>query len=559
MGLISLINRESPLSVKKLAGLAMLSGLANAMVLAVINSAAGIGHESFTSLRYVLLFAVTVGIYIKAQSYLMIRAALVVETILHGMRTRFIGLIRRADVLPLEQIGRSSIYSSVSGELVSISQATTEIVNASQASLMVAFAIAYLAFLSWIAFLITLTVSAIGISIHFQKSEERRGDIHEAIRRETSFLDLFTQLLNGFNEAKINRRVGDAIAEELRLSSDSLRDIKIRVSHQFSGHFIFSQAIFYFMLACIVFLLPRFSQTDPMLLTKVTSTILFIIGPLTAIMAAIPTFTLANVAVANIQSLESRLASAMEIDEISAKMPTRRAFQNISIKKLSFHYCDAAGQPTFGVGPINLEIPAGQTIFIVGGNGSGKSTFLRLLTALYYPQSGAILLDDLPLTPQNLQEYRNLFSIIFTDYHLFSRIYSLDSATPDDEVGALLRQFELDEKVSLVDGDRWSTTSLSTGQRKRIALIVSILQRKPIIVFDEWAADQDPIFRQKFYEVLLPELKAAGKTIIAATHDDRYFRMADRVLRMDFGKLEDMDIPSPARFDSNTPSPDPGK
>ena len=540
MGLINLINRESPLSVKQLAGMAMLSGLANAMVLAVINAAASNGRESFTSFRYLILFGLTVMIYVKAQSFLMVRSALVVESILHGMRLRFIGLIRRADARPLEQIGRSPIYSAISGELVSISQATTEIVNASQASIMVAFAIGYLSVLSWPAFLITLVVSSIGISIHFRKAGERQADIHESIRRESGFLDLFTELLNGFNEAKVNRRVGEALEADLRQASDSLRDIKIRVSHQFSGHFIFSQAIFYLMIACIVFLLPRLNESDPMVLTKTTATILFIIGPLTSIMAAIPTFTLANVAVSNIHALEERLAGAVEVDAVSGVLPTRQSFQSITLRQLSFQYLDATGQPTFGVGPLDLEIKAGETLFIVGGNGSGKSTLLRLLTALYYPPSGAILLDGVALSSQNLQEYRNLFSIIFTDYHLFSRIYGLDRIDPE-EVRGLLLQFELEQKIGLVDGNRWTSTSLSTGQRKRIALIVSIVQRKPIIVFDEWAADQDPIFRRYFYEVLLPELKASGKTIIAATHDDRYFHLADRVLRMEFGQLEPWD------------------
>jgi putative ATP-binding cassette transporter len=536
MELLRLLSRESPVSVKKLAAMAMLSGLANAMVLAVINAAAASAGNSYASFRYLLLFALTVAVYIRAQSYLMIRSAVIVETVLYSIRLHFIDLIRRADALPLENIGRSTIYSSVSKELVAISQATTEIVTACQASLMVFFAISYLSVLSWTAFLITLSVSAIGVSVHFQKARERQSDMHEAVRRENRFLDLFTQMLNGFNEVKINRRVGDAVAEELRAASASLRAVKMRVSHQFSGHFIFSQMAFYIMIACIVFLLPKFNESNPLLLTKTTATILFIIGPLTAVIAAIPTFAMANVAVTNVQALESRLASAMEVEPVKGPPSTLSAFQTIRFSSLIFQYTDEKGDATFSVGPLNLDIRAGETLFIVGGNGSGKSTFLRLLTALYYGRRGAILLDGVPITAGNLQDYRNLFSVIFTDYHLFDQIYG--ETTPDPaEARALLEQFELQDKVSL-EGARWSTTSLSTGQRKRIALIVSLLQRKPIMVFDEWAADQDPIFRKYFYEVLIPQMKAQGKTIIAATHDDRYFHLADRVLRMDFGQLE---------------------
>lgn len=536
MELLRLLGRESPVSVKKLAGMAMLSGLANAMVLAVINTAAASGGRTYDSLRCLLLFVITVSIYIKAQSFLMVRSTVVVETVLYSIRLRFIDLIRRADALPLEHIGRSAIFSSVSKELVAISQATIEIVNACQASLMVFFAIGYLSILSWTALLITLAASAIGISIHFQKARERQGDIHESIDRENRFLDLFTQMLTGFHEVKINRRVGDAVAEEIRQASGSLRSVKMRVAHQFTSHFIFSQAAFYIMIACVVFLLPRFNESDPTLLTKTTSTILFIIGPLTGIMAAIPTFAMANVAVAKVHHLEEQLTSAMEHEPLQGPPPTLSAFRSIRFSNLVFDYTDEKGTPTFTVGPLNLEIPAGETLFIVGGNGSGKSTFLRLLTGIYYGRRGAILLDGAPLCQTNLQDYRNLFSVIFTDYHLFDQLYGYSAPDPA-QVRALLEQFDLTDKVAL-EGSRWTTTSLSTGQRKRLALIVSLLQQKPIMVCDEWAADQDPTFRKYFYEVLIPQMKAQGKTVIAATHDDRYFHLADRVLRMDFGQLE---------------------
>ena len=84
--------------------------------------------------------------------------------------------------------------------------------------------------------------------------------------------------------------------------------------------------------------------------------------------------------------------------------------------------------------------------------------------------------------------------------------------------------------MSYADG-RFSTLDLSTGQRKRLAMVAALLDDKPIYIFDEWAADQDPGFRRYFYEGLLGELKARGKTVLAVTHDDRYFGVADRVVK----------------------------
>ena len=160
-------------------------------------------------------------------------------------------------------------------------------------------------------------------------------------------------------------------------------------------------------------------------------------------------------------------------------------------------------------------------MFIVGGNGSGKSTLLRVLTGLYPVHGGELRVDHVPVTPESVAAYRALFSAILSDFHLFDRLYGLEDV-PADLIARLLREMELDHKVGVADG-RFSTLDLSHGQKKRLALIVALLEDRPVLVFDEWAADQDPGFRRHFYEDILPGLKREGRTVIAATHDDRYF------------------------------------
>lgn len=171
----------------------------------------------------------------------------------------------------------------------------------------------------------------------------------------------------------------------------------------------------------------------------------------------------------------------------------------------------------------------------MGGNGSGKSTLLKLLTGLYRPASGELRVNGQSLLPVQYHRYRNQFSIVFTDFHLFDRLYGLTRVN-DESLAELLHDMELDLKTHYEEG-RFSTLNLSTGQRKRLALIVALLDDKAILVFDEWAADQDPVFRKRFYEEILPDLKRRGKTVIAATHDDRYFSVADRVLKMECGRF----------------------
>jgi putative ATP-binding cassette transporter len=177
-------------------------------------------------------------------------------------------------------------------------------------------------------------------------------------------------------------------------------------------------------------------------------------------------------------------------------------------------------------------------LFLVGGNGSGKTTLLKLITALYPPDEGGIRVDDLVIGPTNAQSYRNLFSAIFSDFHLFEKLHGLGDATPE-RVNELLRRMELSDKTAF-EGGRFTNINLSTGQRKRLALVVAYLEDKPVYLFDEVAADQDPHFRRYFYETMLPELKAKGRTIVVVSHDDRYFHLADRVLKMDDGKLSEL-------------------
>jgi putative pyoverdin transport system ATP-binding/permease protein len=191
----------------------------------------------------------------------------------------------------------------------------------------------------------------------------------------------------------------------------------------------------------------------------------------------------------------------------------------------------------FLLGPIDLEMRSGELIFIVGSNGSGKSTLAKLMTGLYPPQSGEIYLNGTPITATNVEWYRQHFATTFADVHLFDSYLGFDERHIDREVGKYLKEFQLDRKVSVKNGVL-STTNLSQGQRKRLALLTAFLEDRPIYLFDEWASDQDPAFREMFYEQILIQLKERGKLVIVITHDDRYFHLADRLLKLNYGRVE---------------------
>jgi putative ATP-binding cassette transporter len=215
-----------------------------------------------------------------------------------------------------------------------------------------------------------------------------------------------------------------------------------------------------------------------------------------------------------------------------------QSFETIEMRDIVFSYVDRHSDAAFHIGPIDFTLRSGELVFITGGNGSGKSTFLRVLAGLYHPEAGDILLDGRRVNKVTRDEYRELFSAIFYDYHLFRRLYGIPEADPSD-LANLLAKFRLEDKTGLIDGE-FRTLDLSGGQRRRLALIVSMLENRPIMLLDEWTAEQDPEYRRKFYYELLPEMIRAGKTVVVITHDDRYLdelNLTGRRIHMEEGRI----------------------
>lgn len=539
MVLIRFLLKESSTSLYSLGGMAVLSGMMSAILLAIINVAAANAADEISATRFLFLFAIAISIYVLAQKSLMASSTTLVETILNNLRQRLTNKIRQAELLPLEGIGRARIYAGVSTEIQTISQATQPIIIACQAAFLVGFSLVYLAWLSLTALVLMLSLTVIGLSIHFQKVREMSAHLKESFVRDNRFFEALTHVLDGFKEVKMNEPRSRDLYRHVQDASAAVAELKITIGTQFANHFAFSQATFYIVVGGIVFLLPRLNPAYSEVVTQATATILFVFGPLTTLLGSIPLFEQGGVAIERIYDLERQLDTHVPtlVDTVVELPPTPlvKTFSHIDMEGVTFQYTDHQGLPLFTVGPFDFHVQAGETIFIVGGNGSGKSTFLKLLTTLYYPLAGQIKLDNIALAGDRYHIYRNLFSIIFSDFHLFDRLYGLSNIDPA-RVEDLLRFLGIQDKTGFVDG-RFVNQELSSGQRKRLALLVTLLEDRPIQVFDEWAADQDPIFRRYFYENILTDMKRQGKTIIAATHDDRYFHVADRVVRMEYGQF----------------------
>src|SRR5438477_8069666 len=272
------------------------------------------------------------------------------------------------------------------------------------------------------------------------------------------------------------------------------------------------------------------------MITGYDITTLYLMGPLAGVLGSFSVFGRANVAFQRVDELGASLGARPEQDCSIGRPETEPAFERLELVGITHSYHQEKEDSYFVLGPISLSFRPGELVFLAGGNGSGKSTLAKLVTGLYPPESGEIRLDGKLIHDANRDDFRQLFSAVFSDFYLFESLLGLDGANLDAHAQDYLVQLHFNHKVKVRDGVL-STTALSQGQRKRLALLTAYLEDRPFYLFDEWASDQDPLFKDLFYTQLLPELKARGKTVLVITHDEKYFAAADRIIKLDYGKL----------------------
>lgn len=539
MHLIDFYKKERTSSGIDIFVMACTSGLSNGSLLAIISLAAksAANDNDGGRLRYLILFIISLLSFLMGKRYALRHGTIIIEGLIKKVRTRITNKIRKSELLFFENLEKSHIYTRINQDTNYISQSALLIINACQSTLILIFCLFYIAWLSKVGFCITVGAVVAAVIVYFMYRKEVNSLLLEITDKEAESFDSLTHIVDGFKELKVNRRKSDHVFSHFKEISDSTEKIKVKAGLAFVTDFLFSQTFFYILIATLVFLLPIFIDTYSEVVIKLVMAVLFIVGPVEMVVGIIPVFARANVAVGNLYKLEEQLDTAGGItpETGEAPLPSMESFREIRLDKITFSYKDQEERVLFHLGPIDLSIKPGEIIFLVGGNGCGKSTLLKLLTGLYYPSSGVLDVDGEVLSKPIYPSYRELFSLIFADFHLFDRLYGLGEVD-SKKVNDLIKLMELDKKTQFLNG-KFTETNLSTGQRKRLALITAFLEDKPVYVFDEVAADQDPQFRAYFYNELLMDLKKRGKTVIAASHDDKYFHVADRVLKMEYGKI----------------------
>ena len=534
MSFLQLVRREMHGSLPKLLFMSGLGGISTAAILGAINS----GLQNGSTLWAATLFIVALFLFIKTQSYVTITTTAEIEAIIHKIRVRLMDQIRHSELLALEDVGRARIVAAITSDTAVLTQASNMLAFTVQGAVLIVFVAIYVAFLSVAAILTTIVVVSIAAVIFHQKNRRLVSEKQRAAAWERRLFDRLTDFLDGFKEVRLNSaRSADLFADAVDVSRTAA-NIKINTQAETFRMIVTSQISMYVLLGAVVFVAPQFSDTlGGAALTKTTTALMFIVGACFGLVQSIPILLNANASADRLVQLENALrAAAAQPREV----PTVKRFDTIEMRNINFRYVDKFSESAFKIGPIDFTLHPGELVFITGGNGSGKSTFLRVLSGIYAPESGEIILDGRYIDNSNRDDYRALMSAIFFDYHLFRRLYGVPDPDPG-EVTRLLELFRLSAKTGLVDGE-FRTLELSGGQRRRLALIVSLLEKRPILLLDEWTAEQDPEFRRKFYDELLPDLMKAGATVVVITHDDRYLDELDlpaRRIRMDEGKIVD--------------------
>ena len=512
-----------------------LAGVGYTMLLALIKRALGGGLTPQRGLVWTFVaFCLAVPICGFASQmvllYLTSQAA-------YELRVQLSRQILATPLQQLEKLGPHRLLVTLSQDINSV----IELVNVlpqmlTQLAMMVG-CVAYLGWLSWKLLLIMLAYMVVGLLTH-QLPLLRAFRYFRLLREQwDAMYKSFHGVIVGTKELKLNRRRREAFfTEQLEPGAAGLRDNGMKGNAIGMAVSNWGQIQFFIFIGLLLFAIPTLIGIDSQVLVGYTLAVLFLITPLTMLLNQIPALERAYLAAERIDELGFSLGNTKP-ESLTPSSNETIAWRRLDLVNVTHSYHQNGASAEFELGPINLTIYPGELIFLIGGNGSGKTTLVKLLMGLYEPESGEIRVDNRPVTMVDRDDYRQQFSAVFYDFYLFERLFGFDGNEVDAESQRYLDLLQLSHKLTIKDGNL-STVDLSQGQRKRVALLNAYLENRPIYIFDEWAADQDPQFKRIFYYELVPELKERGKTVIVISHDDRYYGLADRLIKLESGKVE---------------------
>lgn len=517
----------------------IVAGVANAGFIVVINTA--LTADASLRGRLVWAFAALCIVLPAARFLSSVLLSRLVQTARAEMELQLCRRILAAPLRRIEEIGPPRLLASLSDDVATIAIAFGNIPVLLRLMAVVAGCLVYLGWLSW--WLLLVVIAALAVATFTYQLPSKFG--RDRFRKSRELSDVVFQhlrsLTEGVKELKLHRQRRRAfMTHHLEPTARERARHRIGAQTVFSIAESWTQVTAFLILGVLVFALPAFNLVDLTTLTGFVIGFLYILNPIEAILGRFPEMSQAVIAMQQLEGLGLQLNEKTDVAEEPAA-PTEIAGSDVHWNRLTLagvthEYYNEKDERSFTLGPIDLTIERGECIFVVGGNGSGKTTLAKLILGLYLPENGMIRIDGEAIGESNREKLRGLFSAVFSDFYLFDSLLGLDKPDLPAETQRHLASLQLESKVKVQDG-MLSTVNLSQGQRKRLALLTAYLEDRSIYLFDEWAADQDPQFKEVFYCELLPSLRARGKTIIVITHDDRYYTTAERILKMDSGRI----------------------
>jgi len=521
----------------------LLAGSTSVVLIGLINSR--VSHPDVGAEEYLWVFVALA----FAQFVLMIIPGLLATHLAErtgfDLRLRLCRQVLRTPLRQLEEAGNHKILATLTQDIQNI---TTACIQVPQVCTSIGVLIGCLVFLGTLsakmlaALLVLLAVAVVSTKL----LEARAKRFMKRAREEwDGLVKNFTALTDGMKELKLHHRRREAFfSSTLEANVARLRHNNTMTGTTYAFVNGWGMVLYFVVVGLLIFVLPDYDRgIDREELTGYAIAVLFMRTYVVALMVLLPYFAQGAVSLRKLQELGLTLSQFN--GDIDNREPTAPApFKSLELKAVTHSYYRDREDGNFVLGPIDLTLHAGEAVWLIGGNGSGKTTLAKLLTGLYIPENGSIEINDELVTDSNRDQYRQYFSALFTDFYLFEDLLGLsetnNNGNLDAPAHAYLNRLHLDHKVQVKDG-KLSTLELSHGQRKRLALLTAFLEDRPIYVFDEWDSGQDPVFKKVFYLEVLPELKARGKTIVVISHDDRYYELADRIIRLEFGQIENAD------------------
>lgn len=445
-----------------------------------------------------------------------------------------------ADFRRLEILGGPKVQSALSEHSTNVAQFFVSMPAILTNSVIVVGCMVYMALLSWQIFLAAVVTIGLGsVGYHLAHLRAIRH-LSAASKEQDRLFSHFRSLVEGAKELRLHAGKRRAFSEDLLgRSVEAVRRSRSLGMSIFVASASWGNFLVYAFIGLVLFVLVGDVPDRNRVMTGFVLVFLYMVIPLEALLLNIPRANLARVAAARIEEITRDIPGPDETAAAGSPLPPS-GFGSLELRGVTHRYYHEQSDEIFELGPLDIAFHPGSVTFLVGGNGSGKTTLAKLLVGLYAPESGAVILDGEPVDERGRDHYRQLFSAVFSDFHLFERLLELERGDLDERGNRLLRRLHLQHKVEVRDG-AFTTRALSQGQRKRLALVAAYLEDRPFLVFDEWAADQDPVFKEVFYRELLPDLKAQGKAVLVISHDDRYFHLGDRLLRLEDGRLSSLD------------------